>query len=57
MALTTVDILDDETLVCHVCGTTENVSERICAYDREINDKDVIEVICDDCEQAHRDDI
>jgi hypothetical protein len=56
--LTTVDILgDDEALVCYVCGTTENVSERFCAFSRDVHGTDVVEVICDTCEQSHRDDI
>lgn len=45
-------------LKCRECGKQdETVHKRLCAYEQEINDKDVSEIICDDCEENHREEI
>ena len=45
-------------LTCESCGKEkEDVCERECVYSREINDTEVLEIICDDCEHEHLMDI
>ena len=48
----------DNTLLCEVCGRQDDtVSIQNCGYEEEINGTIVSEVICEECEQNHRDDI
>ena len=43
---------------CHYCGNRKkDVRKRACGYQKEINEKIVMETICDDCEQEHSWDI
>ena len=45
-------------LTCDVCGKSKpDVQERICAFSLEIHDEARVEIVCDDCEQEHCDDI
>ena len=49
----TVEEASDE-LTCCECGKQDDtVRERACASQDEINDCEVLEVICDACEQEH----
>lgn len=44
--------------VCQVCGKSDDtVYERACGYSMDINGTEVLEMICDDCEEQHCDDI
>jgi hypothetical protein len=44
--------------VCQVCGKSDDtVYERACGYSMDINGTEVLEMICDDCEGQHCDDI
>lgn len=41
---------------CPVCKKLKSVKEvykRLCGYELDINRKEVIELICNDCEQEH----
>ena len=45
-------------LTCENCGVqSEDVVMLFCGYAREINGEDVLETICDKCEDSHLDDI
>jgi anaerobic ribonucleoside-triphosphate reductase len=45
---------EKEYLTCPFCGKKdETVRERECGYQREVNDEEVLEIICDECEQEH----
>ena len=43
---------------CEYCQQYKpDVQERACGYSLEIYDTIAMEIVCDDCEQGHRDDI
>lgn len=47
-----------EKLKCFTCGKEDaTVSIRLCGFSKEINNTDVHETICDDCEHEHLMDI
>lgn len=49
---------EEKYLQCEKCGKRDETVQKIeCGYQREINNEHVFEVICDDCEQKHLDDI
>jgi hypothetical protein len=48
----------EEYKVCQVCHQAKpDVRERACGYSADINGTEVMEVICDSCEQEHLNDI
>ena len=56
-----IDLSVPPVLTCEGCGKTdETVRERSCGYELDVNDadpEDCIEVVCDDCEDEHCDEI
>lgn len=47
-----------DTLECEVCHRRlKDVTSRINPYEQEINDKEVVMLMCDDCYQSSLDDI
>lgn len=45
-------------MTCTECGKQdETVRERACGYDEDVNNRIVMEVICDACENEHLMDI
>lgn len=47
-----------EYLTCYQCSKSdETVKERACGYHKELFDEVKMEVICDDCEWEHTQDI
>jgi len=51
-------IIEPDKPKCEVCGKqNETVRKRICAYELEIKGSEVFEVVCNDCENAHREEV
>jgi len=48
----------DGYLICQVCGKSDETVKHIkCGYSDEIDNEIVWEIICEDCEQEHLNDI
>lgn len=49
--------MDDEKLVCEVCGTDSGVTMAIDPYDYEIHGNNALRALCGSCIQSSADDI